>query len=74
MAKERLKDVSRRVSEAILAPADSHIRTHYPLYFRSDYRRRSSLFGSLVTSVPAFSQLHLKPPPQVEKPIRLLSF
>nr|QQP19800.1 ionotropic receptor 21a [Tropidothorax elegans] len=74
LGKERILSVSRRFSRAFLGPTDSHLRQHYPLYFRSDVRRRSSLFGSRVESTTAFSQIHLKPPDTIEKPIRLLSF
>ncbi|KAE8573318.1 Ionotropic receptor 21a [Halyomorpha halys] len=81
VVKERILAASRRVSAAFLTPYKSHIRDHYPLYFRNVSRRKSSLFGSMIILEPsdrqkpptAVSEIHLMPP-KVEKPIRLLSF
>lgn len=81
LVKERLLAVSRRVSAAFLTPSKSHVRDHYPLYFRNVLRRKSSLFGSIIISETsdgqkpptAVSEIYLIPP-TVEKPIRLLSF
>ena len=73
VAKQRLIAVSRRISVALLAPSTAYMKEHYPLYFRTVLRRRSSLFGSIISSEPVFfnreripptaiSEIHLSPP------------